>query len=320
MEYPALDRLESLVTGLNRMGSDLSTKLAELSDTTASGTGDSGLVVVQARSDGAIIDVQLSSRAMRLPQRTSPRNSTRPPSEPSRRLPQQPGNESDRYWNPRPSTRTIGQATVSIDHAIEYAETLAVFLPDEQVLAATVTCLAPGITPGPPPSPPKEPKKDEFRWWTIPLFLLILIEYTPSSPDWLYWLTFGRAAKGDPHSIAARVYWKLTSIPFEKSEKSATHEQLVVVTRRWVYFFDVLDTPGWFFTFPEFREPPEKRLKPRYRLDRLEIRTATAGRYRLNPGRLVLHFVDGSWVAFASMTYMGRARAKRVAQALQNGL
>lgn len=66
MDYPALDRLESLVTGLSRMSDDLSGRLAELGTQTSTGTSDSGLVTVEVKSTGAVAGVRIDPRAMRL--------------------------------------------------------------------------------------------------------------------------------------------------------------------------------------------------------------------------------------------------------------
>ncbi len=67
MEYPALDRLEALVHGLEAMQGDLNDRLTDISTTISEGVGDSGLVIVRARADGTLTDVHLDPRAMRMP-------------------------------------------------------------------------------------------------------------------------------------------------------------------------------------------------------------------------------------------------------------
>ena len=66
MEYPALDRLEALAKGLDTMQSQLTSSLADIAEIVADGVGDSDLVLVQARTDGTIIDVRIDPRAMRM--------------------------------------------------------------------------------------------------------------------------------------------------------------------------------------------------------------------------------------------------------------
>lgn len=66
MDHPALDRIESLVNGLTSMQEGLSSRLEEIAQAPAEGISDSGLVTVQARSDGRIVDVRLDPQAMRL--------------------------------------------------------------------------------------------------------------------------------------------------------------------------------------------------------------------------------------------------------------
>jgi len=64
-EYPALDRMEALVRGLDAMSRDLGDKLGALAGRSAQGVSDSGLVLVQASADGAITDVRIDPRALR---------------------------------------------------------------------------------------------------------------------------------------------------------------------------------------------------------------------------------------------------------------
>lgn len=63
--YPALDRLEALVNGLDAMGRDLGDRLGALAGRSVEGVSDSGLVVVDAGADGTITGVRVDPRAMR---------------------------------------------------------------------------------------------------------------------------------------------------------------------------------------------------------------------------------------------------------------
>ena len=213
---------------------------------------------------------------------------------------------------------------MGIDHAVEYADALAAFLPGERVLAATVTSTAGGVGPGQPPAtgdqpratgrPPRAPRRGgrpsgdhEYTWWSVALGVLTAPANLMPSPDWLERLVRGRAASGYATSIAAQVY---------HATDSELHV-LLAVTEGSVHLFELLDTPAWVYSSPEGRKPPRQRIAPMIRLDRKEIRTATAGWCRLSPGRLVVHFMDDSWVAFSQLMLMGRVRAKKIADLLQ---
>lgn len=196
---------------------------------------------------------------------------------------------------------------MGIDHAVEYADALGALISDERVMAATITAPSPGLEPDEQPESGSG-REPEYTWWSVVLGVFSALANLMPSPDWLEWVFQGRAAKGAPDSIAARLRREL---------KDSKMHLLLAVTDRWAYFFDVLDTPSWVYSSPELREPPEKRLRYRCRLERREIRTATAGWYRLNPGRLTVRFVDGSWAAFGLLMFMGRSRAKKLAKALR---
>ncbi|MDG4807297.1 YbaB/EbfC family nucleoid-associated protein [Micromonospora sp. WMMD1120] len=66
MTFPGLDRIEALARNLDSWQRDLAGRMAELEQSSAEGTSDSGLVRVTAAADGTIVSTDVNARAMRL--------------------------------------------------------------------------------------------------------------------------------------------------------------------------------------------------------------------------------------------------------------
>ena len=105
------------------------------------------------------------------------------------------------------------------------------------------------------------------------------------------WLLFGRAAGGDFNSVAAKLL---------SSEVSpGTSSGLLALTDRGLLWGGLTGRPLGHWTYQEAgRAVPEDLVLVRFRTGRDTLAGARVGRYRLRPGRLWVHFTDGSWVAF----------------------
>ncbi|KOX14946.1 YbaB/EbfC family nucleoid-associated protein [Micromonospora profundi] len=66
MTFPGLDRIEALARNLDGWQRELARKMAEIEQSNAEGTSDSGLVRVTAAADGTIMSTEIDARAMRL--------------------------------------------------------------------------------------------------------------------------------------------------------------------------------------------------------------------------------------------------------------
>ncbi len=195
---------------------------------------------------------------------------------------------------------------MGVDYRLEYAEALAVLVPGEPVLAATVTTCSHGLKPrAAEPSPTVSGRR--VNPFTAVLLFLASLAAGPGSmrlSRLFWWLLFGRAAAGDPQSTAATL----------ARTSDTVGRVLLVVTARNVDLFEVLDTPVLVdYSQPADRPAPERRLRLSWHVSRDEVAHAEVGWYRLHPARLTMRFADGSWLAFADLTYMGRAGARRIA-------
>lgn len=196
--------------------------------------------------------------------------------------------------------------------AAAYRDVLPELVPDEPVLEAVLTAHTPGTEPEPPPGPDEK----VLRGVMVVVVVLALLTEPPRLLDaagWfarrlLQWLFLGCGARGDRTSTAARV-----------RHLRREHEKLLLaVTPTSLY---VIDAPDPFPARRRWRtrcRPDEQRPRLLCRLDRSEIRNARVTWYRLNPGRLVVHFTDGSWTSFADSGNMGRRRAKAFAAVLNH--
>ena len=105
------------------------------------------------------------------------------------------------------------------------------------------------------------------------------------------WLLFGRAAGGDFSSVAAKLL---------SSEVSPTTSSgLLALTDRRLLWGGLTGRPLGHWTYQEAgRAVPDDLVLVRFSTGRDTLAGARVGRYRLRPGRLWVHFTDGSWVAF----------------------
>ncbi|GIJ49468.1 hypothetical protein Val02_63540 [Virgisporangium aliadipatigenens] len=183
-----------------------------------------------------------------------------------------------------------------------YAEALAELAPGQRVLAAVVTHAAPGVGPLPPP------ERDLTRTpGTVAAGVAGAI-LSPNLPggERLVRLLLGRAAGGAPDSLAARC----------RQACEGTSDLLLVVTDARLLLFEPLDGGHFVDRADQHDKPASARLRPLWETPVSTVRSARVGRYRLNWSRLTVGFGDGSWVAFASLLYMGRGKARRIAAAL----
>ena len=67
MEFPALDRIERMVSNMDTWQREMAEKMAEVDETGVEGVSDSGLVTAASSSGGQILRLKIEPRAMRLP-------------------------------------------------------------------------------------------------------------------------------------------------------------------------------------------------------------------------------------------------------------
>ncbi|MET0324721.1 MAG: hypothetical protein ABW219_05805 [Ilumatobacteraceae bacterium] len=177
---------------------------------------------------------------------------------------------------------------------------LAALQPGERVLAFTATDVAstePTIidAPLPPPVVPGKPS----RWWLLG-GIVALLDWSPSLPfeDRLLDRLSHVSASGRIGSQGIRLYEELHAVTWDATP------YLVVTDRRLV----LLDAPGSLDS--PFRLVAE--------VDRRAIVDAEVRHTLLppSPGRLRVHFGDGSWIELADGFQMGRRRARQVREAL----
>jgi DNA-binding protein YbaB len=67
VEYPALDRIERMVSNMDTWQRQMSEQIAEVDQHGVEGTSESGLVTAASSSGGQILRVHIEPRAMRMP-------------------------------------------------------------------------------------------------------------------------------------------------------------------------------------------------------------------------------------------------------------
>jgi DNA-binding protein YbaB len=66
VEYPALDRIENLVSNIDTWQRQMADRIAEMDQQGIEGKGDSGMITATSASDGRITAIAIDPRAMRL--------------------------------------------------------------------------------------------------------------------------------------------------------------------------------------------------------------------------------------------------------------
>jgi len=67
VEFPALDRIERMVSNMDTWQREMAEKMAEVDETGVEAASESGLVTAASSSGGQIVRLHIEPRAMRLP-------------------------------------------------------------------------------------------------------------------------------------------------------------------------------------------------------------------------------------------------------------